>query len=403
MAQPYPRATDNAFRRTGRSHRYLLPVRRHTAPWGPHRTGRGGDDGEVPGTMIRRLGLALDDDPLFADLIAATRAAASDLGIDVADIRTPDDESGADLVLVIGRPARHVALLSAPVSVPRVVWSGEPLASIGSGDVGRAAAGPGVGPGPTIGRAIRAPRREVGQAGRWLRRAPLAGPPARWRESVLAARLIRTNVSELAWAASVGARIVVTSHDRAAVLARYGLTADVVPFGYHEALAGPLTPPDIGVRSQPIMTLGAPSRHLRRGRLLAAIAADRTGPPVTVLAGLWGTERQSALRGSRVLLDVHRIPGTFIGIRLVLALAAGVAVVTEPMPDPRPFVAGVTHLEVPAERLLATARELVADEDRRRALVAAGQALLSERLRLTDALRTILDGPGAAGTSGPHR
>lgn len=221
---------------------------------------------------------------------------------------------------------------------------------------------------------------------------------------MLSTRLVEVNRSELTWAASVGAGLVVTSHDRADVLANLGLAAAVVPFGYHPALAGPLVAPDRGPRPASIVTLGAPSRHLRRGRLLATMAADRNGPRLTALPSVWGPARSDVLREARVLLDVHRVPGTFVGIRLVLALAAGVAVVTEPMPDPRPFVPGVTHLEASADRLLATARALVADEPRRRALVSAGQALLAERLLLTDSLEALLrssvDAP-VAGTSAP--
>ena len=114
-----------------------------------------------------------------------------------------------------------------------------------------------------------------------------------------------------------------------------------------------------------------------------------------------------------MLVDVHRIAGTFIGVRLVLALAAGVAVVTEPMADPRPFVPGVTHLEVPADRLLATARELAADDGRRAAIVRAGQALLTGDLRMTTSVAALVSPLAAAppdvprspvaGTSGPPR
>ncbi len=238
-----------------------------------------------------------------------------------------------------------------------------------------------------------------------MRAVPIGRPAARWRARILADRLVRANLAELGWAAAQGADLVVTSHDRAAVLSGHGLTARVVPFGYHAALAGPMTPPETGLRDVAIVSLGATSPHLRRGLLLERFAANHHGgPPLLPLDGVWGDERSRILRRSRVLLDVHRIPGTFIGIRLILALAAGVAVVTEPMADGRPFVAGVTHLEVPADELLETARVLVADEDRRRSLVVAGQALLAGRLRLTDALLAVIASPGMPDeTSGQPR
>jgi hypothetical protein len=329
-----------------------------------------------------RLGLALDEDPLFAELIDATRVAATELGLQVVDVRGPEDASNVDRVMIIGRPARHVGLLSAPLPVPRTVWSGEPLPAGRHGEVAGAS---------SLERPAT-PRRGPGQGGRWLRRVPLGGAAARWRARVLADRLVDANLAELAWAVRQGADLVVTSHDRAAVLARHGLASRVVPVGYHETMAGALTGPEAGPRDVPLLSLGATSRHLRRGQLLERLAADRDGAPLVVADGLWGTERSAVLRRSRVLLDVHRIPGSFIGVRLVLALAAGVAVVTEPMPDARPFVPGVTHLEVPASDLLATARALAADEDRRRTIVHAGQILLAQRLRLTDSVQALIAG-----------
>lgn len=336
----------------------------------------------TPDIPVHRLGLALDEDPLFAELIDATRVAARELGWQVVDVRGPDDASNVDRVVIIGRPARHIGLLSAPLPVPRTVWSGEPLPA---GRHGAAAEGSSV-------ERPRTPRREPGQGGRWLRRVPLRGPAARWRARVLADRLVDANLAELAWAARRGADLVVTSHDRAAVLARHGLTSRVVPIGYHETMAGALTAPEAGPRDIPLLSLGATSRHLRRGQLLERLAADRDGAALVVMDGLWGSERSAVLRRCRVLLDVHRIPGSFIGVRLVLALAAGVAVVTEPMPDARPFVPGVTHLEAPASDLLATARALAADDDRRRSIVHAGQLLLAERLRLTDSVQALIAG-----------
>jgi hypothetical protein len=344
---------------------------------------------------IRRLGLATDDDPLFASLVGAVRVAAAEVGLEPVDVRTPADESGTDAVLVIGRPGRHLALLAARRTVPRIVWSGEPLGQPNPPDALPSSTGRivgvvgGAGGGPDVPR-TRVPRRSSGRIGRLGRWVPLPGPLHGRREDLLAARLVRANLAELEWAAGRGAHLVVTSHDRAAILAGLGRVAAVVPFGYHPALAGPLVGPESGARDVPLISLGASSRHLRRGRLLAALGSTGPDAPILHLDGVWGAERGAILHRARVMVDVHRIPGTFVGIRLVLALAAGVAVVTEPMPDPRPFVDGVTHLEVPTEALLDTARALAADEPRRREIVAAGQALLADRLRLGDSIRAVI-------------
>ena len=74
------------------------------------------------------------------------------------------------------------------------------------------------------------------------------------------------------------------------------------------------------------------------------------------------------------------------------------------MTDPRPFEPGVTHLEVPADDLLDAARSLVADEEQRRSIVLAGQALLAKRLLLTESLLAVIAGREMPdGMSGPPR
>ena len=71
---------------------------------------------------MTRLGLGLDPDPLFADLIAAVGAVARDMGIERVDIRTPDDIAAVDRLLLVGRPGRYRALLSTPGRPATTIW-----------------------------------------------------------------------------------------------------------------------------------------------------------------------------------------------------------------------------------------------------------------------------------------
>jgi hypothetical protein len=113
-------------------------------------------------------------------------------------------------------------------------------------------------------------------------------------------------------------------------------------------------------------------------------------PRLTLLDGVWGAQRCDLLRRARVVLNVARSPGDFVGVRLVLAIAAGAVVVSEPITDPFPFVAGVHFVEAPLERLLDTAREIEADEPRRRHIAEAGQALLTGELSMAHCLSRVL-------------
>jgi hypothetical protein len=132
--------------------------------------------------------------------------------------------------------------------------------------------------------------------------------------------------------------------------------------------------------------LGA--RHLRRGRLFEdLLPALKALGPVAILDGVWGPERDAILGRSRTVVDIHRVPGNFTGLRFLTAFAAGAVLVTEPLDDPYPFVAGRDHIEAPADRLVDEVAALLDDEPARRTMAAVAQ----ERLRGELSMRAILE------------
>src|SRR4051812_11576732 len=89
------------------------------------------------------LGLAIDPDPLFADLIGAVGAAAEELGIEWRDVRTARDAAAVDRLIMVGRPGRYRDLVADLAAVPRTVWVGEPLPPLSAVE-GRGVAGRGI-------------------------------------------------------------------------------------------------------------------------------------------------------------------------------------------------------------------------------------------------------------------
>jgi hypothetical protein len=265
---------------------------------------------------------------------------------------------------------------------PTTVWTGEPLPS--PPEPGSAASVDG----RVRARRVRRPISIV------FRRLPLPAALDARRVEATMGRLLRANLDELASAAAAGADLVVTSRDRRATLAGFGLTASVVPFGYHERHAGPLTPAATGPRDIPMLLLGSRATHTRRASAVDRLQQTGTARGLRIEEGVWGPARNTLLRRARVLVDVHRIPGNFVGMRLLLGLAAGAVVVTEPMADPAPFVPGVHYVEAPLSEVLDVATLLAADDARRTALVDAGQALLRDDLAMRTSLRRVL-GVGA--------
>ena len=197
------------------------------------------------------------------------------------------------------------------------------------------------------------------------------------------------NLRDMAALAGRVDRLVVTSRDRRAALADHGLDAVAIPFGYAEAVAGPIAAPAQPGRDLAIVTLAR--LHPRMvGRQSVVRAWQEEEPRLRILENVWGAERNALLRRAKGVLSVSRTPGDFIGLRIVLALAAGAVVVTEPLADPFPFVPVEHFAQAPVTELLDAARELVADEPRRRRIAEVGQALLTQELPMARCLSRVL-------------
>jgi hypothetical protein len=326
------------------------------------------------------IGVALGPNAtrLSSELMDAVLAGAAELGRDACVVRPGDDQSGLGTLLGVGDPDSFLPVFAGPRGCRRVIWVSEPLLlrdEPSGGPLTHAARSP-------LMDHLRVPLRA-------LKDAPLPKPLARLRASATVEHQRARHVRELAWLTRVVDRVVVTSRDRRAALLEYGLNADAVPFGYAAATAGPMTPPDVGTRDLDFVSLGV--LHARMADRRAIVRRWRVEEPrLTVLDGVWGEERGDLLRRTRVVLNVGRTPGNFVGLRLVLAIAAGAVVVSEPMTDPFPFVAGVHFVEAPLDGLLDAARELCADEPRRRRIAEAGQQLLTSDLTMANCLRRAL-------------
>lgn len=330
------------------------------------------------------LGLSGDrNTPLAAELLAGIQAACADHDVPVRWANRETDERQVGAVLAIGFPGLHPQLLERAASTRRVLWYGENLPPPGG----------------------------VTLATRLLRGVPSArlldlliggvsvggrvGVPVRlrrWRARAGVEREWSRNVRELREAARSFHRIVVITRDRAASAGQLGLRAHVAPFGYHEAMAGPLVSPDAR-RQTPVVLLGRDfDLRTRRGfgarSVLAAL--PRSLAPSIIERGLYGAERTEVLSGARVVIDIHRVPGNSSGLRFVLASAAGAAVISEPSLDSWPLVPGTHFIEAPIDRISEATQELLADEPRRQQMVKEAQQLLRGPLAMWECLKAAL-------------
>ncbi len=131
-------------------------------------------------------------------------------------------------------------------------------------------------------------------------------------------------------------------------------------------------------------------------RLFSFSRPVRSGAPGLV----FGADKYELLARARILLNIHRDdvrPGDFEWARMVEAMANGCCVVTEPVTGCAPFEEGV-HF-VATDDLEGVVAELLADDERCRAIGEAARRAVIEEHSLSRSLAPILD---ALDGSGPR-
>ncbi|HEX8208031.1 MAG TPA: glycosyltransferase [Solirubrobacteraceae bacterium] len=166
--------------------------------------------------------------------------------------------------------------------------------------------------------------------------------------------------------------VVVSTPWRQTFLAEQGIEAEWVPFGSFAPMGH-----DLGLqRDIDVMFFGAQDVPRRR-RIVERMRREgihvrsegQWGPK-----GLWGDERTEVLNRTKIVLNLGRHPGELSGMRLLTAMVCGACVLSESIWDPRPFVPGVHYVDAPVEDLASAAAALLADDERREMIAAAGHA-----------------------------
>lgn len=317
---------------------------------------------------------------MWMEIVAAVSAGAAELGWRphvVADL----DQVGKKQALVLGVSPWPVGPQAMASHRGRIGWYAEPLPPASGRRVGRLLAAV-----PSARLADIVLDRLDGRDTSLVPRLVVL------RERAAAERELRRTTRELRGLARIATSVVVTSEDRRQSALRLGIPARRVAFGYHERHAGPLTPVRAVQRDLPVVVLGRDtSGRTRRARILARSIEELARPlRPTIVAGVYQRDRHELLRRAKVVLDVQRVPGNFTGLRLVLAIAAGAVMISEPMLDPTPFVAGTHFVESEADDLARTVTAVVADEPWRKRIVEAGQELLASTLTMARSVEEVL-------------
>lgn len=171
--------------------------------------------------------------------------------------------------------------------------------------------------------------------------------------------------------------LVVSTKGRVEFLAERGIPAYYVPLGYSPELGC-----DMGLpRDIDVLFLGdllVPRRkrilnYLRRRGIDVSVRGDFFDP------SCWGESRKRFLNRTKIFLNIPRLTGEFTGLRMALAAANKSLVVSEPMYNSAPYVAGKHYVSARVQEMpQVIAYYLAHDEERERIANEAHRFVIEE-------------------------
>ncbi len=174
-----------------------------------------------------------------------------------------------------------------------------------------------------------------------------------------------------------------------AYLEQEGVATELVPLGYHPS-HGRLLDRD---RDVGVVFLGD-FRLPRRRRILRQL--ERAGVDILTLGDyanpeLWGEGRVELMNRAKIALNIPRLEGHLPDVRLVVAMANGALVVSEPLYLPEPYQPGVHYVEAPVEQLAETIRRYLADDDARQRITEEAYRFVTTELTLERSFSRLLE------------
>jgi hypothetical protein len=312
----------------------------------------------IPITAPRRGGRHRGESPL------ASRA-LEDLGWDIRHVADAEFRPEDGRVVWLGgnpnwfpRSMRLLLGLPPRARPPVVVWHTEPL------------------PMPST-APFRRQRLHARELAKILLRDNRATDP--YTNSRLLRRLARAGLPDL---------LVVHTPGNAEHLAEHGVAAETVPIGYEPSYGR-----DLGLeRDIDVLFLGALEvprrRRLLRRLRLAGVDVQAVGAWHD--PAFWGENRTQLLNRTKILVNLSRYPGQSSGARVILGLANGALVLSEPMYRPDPFVPGEHYVSATVEEMPAQIEHYLSDEEARAALARRGSAFVKHELTMERSLLKIL-------------
>lgn len=183
--------------------------------------------------------------------------------------------------------------------------------------------------------------------------------------------------------------LTASTRSRAAFLADRGIPAEYVPIGYEPGCGRQIgTERDIDVLFLGECRIGRRRRMIAKLRSLGLkvmSCGDWSDP------ARWGEGRTALLNRVKVLLNIPRFTGEFAALRFILGMANGALVVSEPVYDSFPFVAGRHFASASIEEIPALALHYLQNEKQRRQIADQAYKFVTEELTMERSVARLLD------------
>jgi hypothetical protein len=167
---------------------------------------------------------------------------------------------------------------------------------------------------------------------------------------------------------------------RQAFLRRCGIESSFVPFGYIPVLGRWL-----GEEKRDIDVLFLGRINDRRRSLIRQVqrGLSKAGFELTVVTrDCYGEQRTALLNRTKIILNLHKFPWEFPGIRLLMAMSCKALVLSEPAPDMQPYLDGRHMVVAPPNRLVETLVRYLANDAARLKVVEDAYKFATENMAL---------------------
>ena len=178
--------------------------------------------------------------------------------------------------------------------------------------------------------------------------------------------------------------VVTSTRGRADFLKEKGIEAEYIPMGWR-----PDHGRDLGLkRDIDVLFLGE-YRMLRRWW---AVQKLRLAGIDVMMCGQWGNpkyfyeNRVKLINRSKIFLNIPRFAGEFAGLRFIIGLVNKALIVSEPLYNSYPFVAGEHYVSATRREMPDVIRYYLSHEDEREEIAERGRQLVLKRLRYDDCM-----------------